>query len=182
MRIYTVLAAVLAAPAAFLFAACGSGAEPESVSFSYQISDSGGFLDSADGRRVVALHRRATGSCSFLTGFVGNVYRDDVAVTTPGSVTLNFSLASGGPYIGSVYIDLDGSGNLTDNDRVWGSISTDFDGYCFSHTSLVPKPVVINWSSFLNTGTVAWGGGSQPYSPGPGLDPDSGLARWLLAD
>jgi hypothetical protein len=149
------------------------------VGFTYSITDSSNNLNTVDGRRVASLHRQMIGICStFYVGLIGAV-RHDVAVTTPGSVSLPFSLAPGGPYIAAVYIDIDGSRNLSNGDKVWGTNPSDSDGLCYEHTDAMPSTIAFDWGAFP-TGTTTWAGGSQPLAATGRAD--AGFSRYFRMD
>lgn len=161
---------------AIYLAGCGDddeaapGAVPPKT-FTYTITDSGGNLDVVDGRRVAVVDIGLTGTWAAPTAAGAFQHSGDAAVTTPGSVVLTFTLSFPGAYIETIYIDLNGSGNLDNGDLVWGDFTDDFAGFCFESTASLPASVAIDWTgemTAVGVGTSIWAGGSQPFSTDPG--------------
>jgi hypothetical protein len=155
--------------------ACGEDAAP-SRSFTYSISDTGGNLSTADGRRVVVVHLPFTGAnCSSITGLAGGIqHTADAPVSTPGSVVLSFTLSFGGPYLETIYIDLNGTNTLDSGDQVWGMDPNDAAGPCYNNISSVPSSMFIDWTTFSQVGTTTYTGSAQPWSAGTPALPSAG--------
>ncbi len=154
---------------ALLLASCGGGDQPASgapagsKTFTYTVTDSGGNL--LAGRRVVVLNAPVSGTCASPTP--GPVqHTADAAVTTPGTVTVSFTLNFPGAYAESIYIDVDGSNTLTAGDLVWGSDPLGFASACIPGMAVWQASQSLDWSAVAagGPGSTTYGGSAQPFA------------------
>ena len=163
--------AVLILTASFFLASCGdggggsSGSSSSAKSFTYNMTDSAGNLQV--GRRAVVIHRGLSGSCASITGTTtGILHTVDSSVSVPGSVILKFSVSFSGPYLESIYIDMDGNNLLSYGDMVWGFDHYDLAGACIDNKNIWTATQYFDWTddvAIVLGSTVYWGG-TETYS------------------
>ena len=127
--------------------------------FNYRIVDSGGNLNTIDGRKVAVIHGTLdNSSCS--DGVIVNFsHTADATLTTSGSVDVSFFLNFSGEYLETIYIDMDASNNLNSGDLVWGTLSSSWLWLCrdsSDYTSVAN--ITIDWSGEVSGQTIVYTG------------------------
>ncbi len=110
-------------------AGCGSSNDPDPPIYNYTVTSVTWFT--ASGEQVAVVRFTISGSCAAPTGVISALTRVGAGtVINPGTVSFSFTTGLTPPFVESVYIDNNASGNLDAGDRVWGDDPNDLAGMC----------------------------------------------------
>ena len=121
--------AVVLSGLATIIGSGGNGDGDGDRTYEYNITSTTYFTG---GQEVAVIRFGISGSCNAFTGVTTPITRvGSGTVTSPGSVSFSFTTDINPPFVESVYIDNNASGNLDSGDRVWGDNPNDLAASCF---------------------------------------------------